>query len=253
MSLQERDVMATGPMVRYANYINFSVPSLLPLACYIVADLLHNTTITRLNMHESIADFLLLYIVSALFRKYHFADKKNEACSHAQAPLLSYAEPVTHSAHRTRIVYWQEIKKYSEICKYFVWLSGSGLNSLLWMHRKRPLGVLLDLFTREEHRVIFNLHPHFDEVIVVLAGWMPRLARCVDRARAGQIGEIDDLAERRDRDHQLRVGGERRAHVDRIDIATARERASIEEALKWLDHAQRVVVGHLMQRAVFPG
>ncbi len=62
--------------MRYANYINFSVPSLLPLACYIVANLLHNTTITRLNTHESIADFLLLYIVSALFREYHFADKK---------------------------------------------------------------------------------------------------------------------------------------------------------------------------------
>ncbi len=52
-----------------------------------------------------------------------FREQKNEACSHAQAPLLRYAEPVTHSTYRTTIVYWQEVKKSSENCKILVWES----------------------------------------------------------------------------------------------------------------------------------
>jgi|GEM_PF-3549139 len=66
------------------------------------------------------------YFYATLFRTLAIVPlrgQKNEACSHAQAPLLRYVEPVTHSTYRTTIVYWQEVKKSSENCKILVWES----------------------------------------------------------------------------------------------------------------------------------
>src|SRR5579859_416322 len=68
-----------------------------------------------------------------------------------------------------------------------------GVHPLLRFHPQRPLGVLFDHFALEEHGVMFDTEPGFDEVVVVFAGRVAGLAGMVDGERGFGVGQVDDL------------------------------------------------------------
>src|SRR5690348_105993 len=100
--------------------------------------------------------------------------------------------------------------------------------------------------------MMLHLAPHSDEVVVVFAGDMSRLPWSMPGARGGEVGQIDNLAVRWDSNHDLWPIGKACSHVDGIDIAANHIGATIENGVKRPGCSQRMVVSHMVDRAILP-
>ena len=75
---------------------------------------------------------------------------------------------------------------------------------------------------------MLNLQPGFDEIVVVFAGRVARLAGVMDGERGFGVGQVDDLTIGWHRHDDFWLVGQRRAHVDGVVVAAERDGAAIE-------------------------
>src|SRR3954462_10476647 len=100
--------------------------------------------------------------------------------------------------------------------------------------------------------MMLHLAPHRDEVVIVFAGNVSRLSWSMPRARGGEVGQIDNLAVRWDSNHDIWPIGKACPHVDGINIAANHIGATIENGVKRSGGPQRMIVGHMVDRAILP-
>src|SRR5579864_1325353 len=105
-----------------------------------------------------------------------------------------------------------------------------------WHHMQCPLRVLLNHAAFEELWMMFYMQPGFNEIRIVLAGWMTGLSRRVSRQRRFQISQVHNLAIRRYSYYIVRLVSERSTHIDGIDITSKVIGAAIENSVEWPGH-----------------
>src|SRR3954447_21442090 len=95
---------------------------------------------------------------------------------------------------------------------------GTWHSSLFRNDAEHPFCLRLDHTPFEKHRMMLNLEPGFDEIVIMLARWMARLAGRVTGKRGFQISQVHNLPERRYGSHNLRIIWHRRSHIHSVYV-----------------------------------
>ena len=99
---------------------------------------------------------------------------------------------------------------------------------------------------------MLDAQPGFDEVVVVFAGRVAGLAGMVDGERSFGVGQVHDLTIGWHRDDDFGMAGQRRTHIDGVDVAAEGDGAAIEDLFERFEHTERVLIGQFVDRAVAP-